>query len=200
MEGRWDRAAIWLECGPGGYPKGCSPNLGNNAVHDVYTERVPLLICRSGRRIFALLCGGRRRRALYSLYGGCSKGRRQALPCAHRFVLAAGTALSGPLQLAGASAGLPLIVVSMMLAMGYSPSPIGSDLVASLFPENPCARRGHLKLCRYVGRCFSTGARAPCLHVLARNRLGPRRARFASASRFCFSPMRSKRESRHDGG
>ena len=114
---------------------------GNHAVHDGYTDTLYLLL-PLWQAEFGLSYGAVGvMRALYSAV--LAAFQVPAASLALRFspvlLLAAGTALSGlGYMLAGASAGLPLLVVALMLGgLGSSTlHPIGSDLVASAFPGN----------------------------------------------------------------
>ncbi len=112
---------------------------GAHAVHDGYTDTLYLLL-PLWQAEFALSYGAVGiLRALYSamLAGMQIPAASLAARIGPALLLAGGTAISGlAYMLAGASAGLPLLVFSLMLGgLGSSVQhPIGSDLVASAFP------------------------------------------------------------------
>ncbi len=112
---------------------------GNHAVHDGYSDTLYLLL-PLWQAEFQLSYGAVGvLRALYSaamagLQVPASSLAAQYSPVA---LLAAGTAISGLCyMLAGASAGLTMLVISLLLGgIGASTQhPLGSDLVASAFP------------------------------------------------------------------
>jgi FSR family fosmidomycin resistance protein-like MFS transporter len=111
---------------------------GSHAVHDGYTDTLYLLLPLWQAEFGLSYAAVGIMRALYS--ATLAAFQVPAASLAVRFspvlLLAAGTALSGlGYMLAGASAGLPLLVVSLMLGgLGSSTlHPIGSDLVACAF-------------------------------------------------------------------
>jgi MFS transporter, FSR family, fosmidomycin resistance protein len=114
---------------------------GIHAVHDGYTDTLYLLL-PLWQTEFGLSYGAVGiLRALYSavLAGLQVPAARLSVRICPVLLLAGGTAISGiGYMLAGASAGLPLLVVSLMLGgLGSSTQhPIGSDLVAAAFPGN----------------------------------------------------------------
>jgi FSR family fosmidomycin resistance protein-like MFS transporter len=114
---------------------------GSHAVHDGYTDTLYLLLPLWQAEFGLSYAAVGIMRALYSAV--LAAFQVPAASLAVRFspvlLLAAGTALSGlGYMLASASAGLPLLVVSLMLGgLGSSTlHPIGSDLVASAFRGN----------------------------------------------------------------
>ncbi len=114
---------------------------GIHAVHDGYTDTLYLLL-PLWQAEFALSYGAVGvLRALYSavLAGLQVPAASLAARTSPALLLAGGTAISGiAYMLAGASAGLPLLVIALVLGgVGSSTQhPIGSDLVASAFPGN----------------------------------------------------------------
>jgi MFS transporter, FSR family, fosmidomycin resistance protein len=114
---------------------------GIHAVHDGYTDTLYLLL-PLWQAEFGLSYGAVG--ILRALYSAVLAGLQvPAASLASRFcpiaLLAGGTAISGiGYVLAGASAGLPLLVASLVLGgIGSSVQhPIGSDLVAAAFPGN----------------------------------------------------------------
>ena len=176
---------------------------GNHAVHDGYTDTLYLLLPLWQAEFQLSYAAVGIMRALYSAVLAAFQvpAASLAVRVSPVLLLAAGTALSGlAYMLAGASAGLPLLVVSLMLGgLGSSTlHPIGSDLVASAFHGKLRAPgAGHFQLRRrrrqdgLPHRCLA----APCLHVLARNRLRHRRrsALHPPSPFCCFSLTRSQR-------
>ena len=111
---------------------------GTHAVHDGYTDTLYLLLPLWQAEFQLSYAAVGIMRALYSgvLAAFQVPAANLAVHVSPVLLLAAGTALSGiGYMLAGASAGLPLLVVSLMLGgLGSSTlHPIGSDLVASAF-------------------------------------------------------------------
>jgi MFS family permease len=112
---------------------------GSHAVHDGYTDTLYLLLPLWQAEFALSHSAVGMMRALYSgmLAGFQVPAASLALRVNPVLLLAGGTALSGlAYMLAGSSAGLALLVVSLMLGgLGSSTlHPIGSDLVASAFP------------------------------------------------------------------
>jgi MFS transporter, FSR family, fosmidomycin resistance protein len=127
---------------------------GAHAVHDGYTDTLYLLLPLWQAEFALSYAAVGILRALYSavLAGLQVPAASLAAYVCPMLLLAGGTAISGAgYLLAGASAGLPLLVVSLMLGgLGSSTQhPIGSDLVATAFPGN--AARPALGIYNFAG-------------------------------------------------
>ena len=138
---------------------------GNHAVHDGYTDTLYLLLPLWQAEFQLSYAAVGIMRALYSAVLAAFQvpAASLAVRVSPVLLLAAGTALSGlAYMLAGASAGLPLLVVSLMLGgLGSSTlHPIGSDLVASAFHGNSVRPAlGTFNFAGDVGKmAFPTGA------------------------------------------
>ncbi len=162
-----DRAAGWIGRGL----RQASPRrvlavtCGNHAVHDGYTDTLYLLLPLWQAEFQLSYAAVGIMRALYSAVLAAFQvpAASLAVRVSPVLLLAAGTALSGlAYMLAGASAGLPLLVVSLMLGgLGSSTlHPIGSDLVASAFHGNSVRPAlGTFNFAGDVGKmAFPTGA------------------------------------------
>jgi MFS transporter, FSR family, fosmidomycin resistance protein len=155
-----------LDAAPAASPKRVlAVTCGNHAVHDGYTDTLYLLLPLWQAEFQLSYAAVGIMRALYSAVLAAFQVPAASLSVrvSPVLLLAAGTALSGlAYMLAGASAGLPLLVVSLMLGgLGSSTlHPIGSDLVASAFHGNSVRPAlGTFNFAGDVGKmAFPTGA------------------------------------------
>lgn len=151
--------------GPASAKRVLAVTCANHAMHDGFTDTLYLLL-PLWQAEFGLTYGAvGLMRALYSAVLAAFQvpAARLAVRFSPVILLAGGTALSGlGYMLAGASAGLPLLVASLMLGgLGSSSQhPIGADLVASAFAGS--ASRPALGTYNFAGdigkMAFPTGA------------------------------------------